>query len=114
MPLREHGTKPGGKAAATMEVAEERLSTTIRFAQAIELGVQRVSELSSAAGSIDRLGRSIEARPLFEDEVLPRRLVSSRARARERHVGNVQRVEVLLDLRRGGSRTRKSLGHAAL
>src|SRR5690606_4728474 len=97
VPLGEHGTHPGGQAAAAVEVAEERLPLAGAFAQAEQIRVERIGELTSATGAIDRLGRAIERGPMLPDEVIPGRLVSGRARAGQRQVVEAQRRDVLLD-----------------
>src|SRR5258708_40099192 len=58
-----------------MEVAKERLSTVVAL-DAIKLGVQGVSQLTSAAASIERVGSTIEQGPILADEALPRLLIS--------------------------------------
>src|SRR5678816_948320 len=76
VPLRQHGTQPGGQAAASVEVAEER---TLE-----ELAVDAVREIARSTRWIDRVGGTIEDRPMLADEMFPGRFITGRASTRQR------------------------------
>ena len=82
MPLRKHGAQPGGQAAASMEVTKERSFK--------ELAVNAVGEVACAASRFQRVGGTIERRTMLANEVVPGRLVTPGASARQREVFEVQ------------------------
>lgn len=81
-----------------MKIAEERLPLAVTLAESEEFSVQRVGEIASRATLGERVGGPIEVRSLFEDEMLPRPVVSGRARARQREIFEVQAAEVAFEL----------------
>ena len=81
-----------------MKIAEERLPLAATLAQSEEFRVQRVGQIASRAATVERVGGPIEVRSLFEDEVLPRPVVSGGARARQREVFEVKAAEVAFEL----------------
>ena len=83
-----------------MEVAEKRLPFAWAGAKPEEIGVQRICKIPGSAAWIERVGRSIEERPLGENEVLPGRFVAGRASAREHKILEVKRGQVTLELPR--------------
>ena len=102
MTLRQNGSKPRCEAAAPVEVAEQRLPLACVIAQPEEVRVQRIRQVARAPAGIERVGGSIEERPLHEHEVLPRGLVAARARTREREVFQMERCQIALELSRVG------------
>ena len=112
VPLRQHGSQPRGQAAATVEVAQQRLARAGGVRQPIQLAVQRVGQFTRAAGGIDRVGRAQERRAIAGDEVLPRRLQTFDARGRQRQVLEVQAAHVFFD--RGRVTGHGRVRHAAL
>src|SRR5262245_59588190 len=69
-----------------MEVTKERSLE--------QLAVDAVRQLSSAASGVERVGRAIERRTLFTNEVFPRPLVARCASAGKREIFEMQRVEI--------------------
>src|SRR4029453_19632123 len=86
VPLRQHGAEPRRQTAASVEVTKERSLE--------QLAVDAVGQFPGAASGIERVGRAIERRTLFANEVFPRRLVAGRAAAGKREVFEMQLVEV--------------------
>jgi len=75
-----------------------------------QVRVQRIGEVARTAARIDRVGGAVQQRPLHEDEVLPRLLVSLCARAGEREVFQVQGREIPFDVTRGAVIPQRPLG----
>src|SRR6185369_9424229 len=84
--LRKHGTEPRREAAASVKVTKERALE--------QFAVNAVGQVAGTASGIERVGRAIERRTLFANEVLPRLLVARGARAGEREIFEVQRFEI--------------------
>jgi hypothetical protein len=106
--LRQHRAQPRGQTAASVEVAEMRSALAVTHVEPEQLAVERVREIARPASGIDGIRRSVQNRPMLANEMLPRRLRSLRARARERQVFDVERLEIPLELTRvrrlGGER----------
>src|SRR5262249_50831408 len=89
--LREHGAQPCREAAAALKVLKQRSALAAAVPDAVELGVQRVGELSRAAARIERVSGAVQHGPVLEDETLPGLRVSCGAQARELQVRRVRR-----------------------
>ena len=74
-----------------MKIPEQRLSRLSALVHAVQIGVQRIGQFARAAGRIERIGRTIEVRPHFQDEVIPCVSVPFRACAREREILQMKR-----------------------
>ena len=98
VPLRQHGPEPRGQAAASVEVAEQRLPPAVTVAKPEQFGVQRIGDLAGPAARVERVRRPIEQRALLEDEVFPRLVVARGTRAGEREIVEVQRRTVALEI----------------
>ena len=81
-----------------MEVSEERLAVALAILKTVEVCVQRIGKIPRVAGRVDRVGRAIQVRTLFPNEVLPGRFVSHGARAGQRQILEVQRGETTLEV----------------
>src|SRR5262245_40220943 len=101
MPLCEHRAEPCRERAPAVKVAKERLSLAALLCHPVQIGVQGISQLAGVSGRIDGISRSIENGTKREDEMLPRRVVSRRAPARERQIFDVKRFEILAQVKRG-------------
>ena len=75
--LREHGAQPRRQAAPTVVVAEERLE---------QIGVERVGHLAGAAAWIHGVGRAVQNRAVFRDEMVPGGRVALGAGTRQREL----------------------------
>jgi len=84
--LRKHGAEPRRQTAASVEVTKK--------GSLEQLAVEPVSELPRAAARIERVGRAIQRRALFANEVFPRPFVAGGAAAGQREVFEMQFVEV--------------------
>ncbi len=122
MPLREHGAKPCAELAAPVKIIEERFSAALGFAQAVQIGVERIGQLARVgvlpgAESRDGARGAVKLGAELRDEEIPRRGTAEAARARKREVVCVQRFEMRFDLFGiffcGGLRARESLRGAA-
>ena len=100
MPLREDGAQPRREAASPVKIAEQRLALARLFAQSKKIRVQRICEIAGVASRIECRRRSIQQRPLLEDEMVPRAFISSRARAGEREVFEVQAAKIAFEILR--------------
>ena len=80
-----------------MKVAEERSALAGALGRPVEIGVERIRQLARAARRVERVGRSIERRPVLAHEMLPRGLVAVRAGAGQREILQVQRLQVPLE-----------------
>jgi hypothetical protein len=107
VPLRQHRAEPRRQTAASMEVAEQRSPLARAIFNAEEIGIERIRQVASFATRIDRVRGSIEKRPVRQDEVIPRRIIPVRARARERQIVKMKRGQVALELSRIGSASGK-------
>jgi len=87
--LREHRAQPGGQAAAALIVAKQRLPLASARRHAIQLRIQRIGEFTRALRAIERVGGTIQQRPIFTDEPLPRVLIASSTQTRELEIGRV-------------------------
>ncbi len=81
-----------------MKVSEERLAIALAILKTVEVCVQRVGKIPRVAGRVDRVGRTIQVRSLFPNEVLPRRFVSHGTRAGQRQILEVQGAETALEI----------------
>ena len=90
--LREHRAQPRGEAAPPVEIVKQRAPFAVAFLQTVQVGIQRVGELAGAAAWIERIGRSIQHGPVFEDKSFPGRLVTGRALPRKREIFDVKRA----------------------
>ncbi len=81
-----------------MKIPEHRLAFAVELLQAEQLGVKRLGNLPRAAGRIDGVGRAIHPRPELAHEIIPRLVAADRARARQREIGKVQRIEISIEL----------------
>src|SRR5262249_44741451 len=90
----EHGAEPGGEAAATLKIAEQRLPIRLAVADAVEIPVERIGKLARRTRSIERVGRTIQDRPVFADEPLPRALAPRRAQPRQLEIRRVGRPAI--------------------
>jgi len=97
-----------------VEVAEKGLPHACPVSQPEEIRIQGIGELTGSATRIDRVGRSIEKRPLPEDEVLPCFFIPRRACTGDREVFEMKRVEVALELSRIWVASGKSAPRARL
>ena len=77
-----------------MKVPEERLTFPVTLADAVQVGVEGIGQLARTARRIERVGGAIQHGPVFADEVLPGRLVASRACTRQRQVLEVESTRV--------------------
>jgi len=79
-----------------MEVAEERATFAVAFAQAEQFGIQRIRCLTCAACLVDGIGGPIQHGTMLTDEVLPRRVVPVRTGGGEGEIVEMKRREVAL------------------
>ena len=82
-----------------MKVAKQRLPPALRVFQPEKLAVERVGELPRATAAIERVGGAMEARPILQHEIVPRRVVPEPACASEREVFEVKRHQVAFAIR---------------
>jgi hypothetical protein len=73
-----------------VEIPEQRPPVGAVARDAIQIRVEGVSQLAGTAGRIERIGRTVQDRPMLQNEVVPRRFASERTRTREREIGDVQ------------------------
>ncbi len=99
--LRKDGTQPGRETAATVKIPEQRFTAFARTAHAVELGVQRIGDLTRGAGCVEGVCGAIEDGTVHRDKMLPRSLIADAACAREREIFEVKAAEVSLDLAGG-------------
>ena len=98
VPLRDQRSQPGCEAAAAVEIPEHRLPDAIVFLEAEQLRVKCFGNLARAAGGIDRIGRAIHTGPELAHEMVPRIFTAHGARAGERKIAEVQRIEIAIEL----------------
>jgi hypothetical protein len=97
-PLSQYGAQPGRETASTVVIAKERLPPAVAFLEAKELAVQRIGEIACATARVDRLGRSIQGRPVFANEVFPGALVTAGASDSQREILEMQAFAITLEL----------------
>src|SRR5438552_10154937 len=78
----------------------------------VQLGVERIGQLAGAATWLDRVGRSIQQRPVLAHEMFPGRIISLGTRGGHREIGEVQRFTKPLDLARRGNTVGESTARA--
>jgi hypothetical protein len=103
MPLRKHRTQPCCQRTPAVEIPEERLPFTITFADAVQVSVKGISELARPPTRIDRVGGSVQHRPVLVDEVLPRALVAGRTRTSKRQISQMESTQISAEISRSGS-----------
>src|SRR6185436_16780308 len=86
------------KRAAPVEVSEKRLPFTIAFADAIEVGIERVGQLTRTDARSQGIGGAIQHRPVLADEVLPGAFVTNRASACERQIVEMETTEISAEI----------------
>jgi hypothetical protein len=86
VPLREYGSQPRREAAASVEITEERSLE--------QLAIDAVGEFASTASGIERIGCTVERRPMLPNKKIPGPFVPRRAGARERKIFEMERVRV--------------------
>ena len=91
--LREHGPRPGGKPAPSVEVAEERLAFRLPLVEAVEFGEDAVGDLRACFARDGPRGLP-QIGPVDAHEVFPRGVASVEARRGQRQVLQVQRVQI--------------------
>src|SRR5205823_14644484 len=79
--LCENRPEPRRQAAAAVKILKQRPAFAAALLQAVQLGAQRVGQLTGAAARIESVGSTIKHRPVLEDEALPGLLVSRGALA---------------------------------
>ncbi len=118
VPLRQHGAKPRAELAAPVKIIEQRFSAALGFAEAIQIGVERIGQLARVGvlpGGVtcDGARGAVQLGAELRDEEIPRRGTAEAARASKREVGCVQGVEMRFDLFSVGRSIWKSLRGAA-
>ena len=78
VPLRQHGAKPCAELAAPVKIIEERFSAALGFAQAVQIGVERIGQLARVgilpgAESRDSARGAVKLGAELRDEEIPRR-----------------------------------------
>ena len=96
--LSENGAHPGGQAAAAVKIAEQRTAGLTLAGDAVELRIERIGDLAGTAGLVERIRGAIQNGPALGDKVLPRPVVAERAGTRQGHVGEMQTIEVTLEV----------------
>jgi hypothetical protein len=81
-----------------MEIAEERLSLARRVRQSVEIGIQGVRKLAGPAAGTERVSRTVEHRPVVEDEMLPREVTPEGTRGGECQILKVKCSQVPIEL----------------
>src|SRR5260221_11103293 len=70
MPLRQHRSQPRRQAAASVEVAKERLPYALTVSEPEQIRVQRIREVARPAAGLERISSAVKMRALLEDEML--------------------------------------------
>lgn len=100
MPLREHGTEPCLQRAAAMVIPEQRLPFTVPLANAKQLAVNGIGDLTRTSRPVESVRCAIEGRPMLLDEVIPRTLVTGCAGAGQRQIFEVKSAKISRQIRR--------------
>ena len=112
--LREYGAQPRGEFAATVEIVEERFSAPLVFAQAKQIGVERVGQFARARFTGNGARSAVKFRPKLCDEEIPCRRISFAARRCKGEVGHVERFQIGFDRLIARRRVSKTVRDAAL
>ena len=83
-----------------MKVAKERFPFPLPIRETVEVSVQRVGEIPSAASRVERVGGAIQLGAMLTHEVLPGPLVTHGACTCQRQILEVQRGKVALEIAR--------------
>ena len=94
---REDGVQPCGEFATAEKIIEQRFALPGDFAQSVQIGVERISELARRRFAGDGAGGAIEFGAILRDEIFPGCGVSFAAGAGQREIGGLQRIEIILD-----------------
>src|SRR5438045_8819222 len=87
-----------------MKIPEERLPIAAAFLNAEQIRVECVGQLARATCRIDRVGGSVQWRPVLAHEVVPRGVVTGGTCDRERKILAMKRREISFEIAFGRSR----------
>jgi hypothetical protein len=112
MALGKNRAQPRRQTASPVEVAEQRLARVAAGVEAVELGIERIGQVASAARRIERVGSPIERGSMFLHELVPGCFVAGLAGARQGEIFQPERLQVAGELvpigRCGGERSRRA------